>query len=191
MAPRKTGPLANTRQRTERWTRREGAGRRCIAQPPNRGRWDSRHDRRTTRRGVARVRRARPAARDAGRALDAAGDARQEACGSATAFIPSRYVTPASLTLGTGKPARNGQETRALLFASVARARALLHERAGRLGARRRTLDVAGLRRGGFQSHWSVDLVRAVRATRCDVASFALGALPPGDCPQVVTAHIQ
>ena len=64
-------------------------------------------------------------------------------------------------------------------------------KRAGRLGARRRTLDVAGLRRGGFQSHWSVDLVRAVRATRRDVASFALGALPPGDCPQVVTAHIQ
>ena len=51
------------------------------------------------------------------------GDAQQEACGSATAFIPSRYVTTASLTLGTGKPARNGQETRALLFASVARAR--------------------------------------------------------------------
>ena len=73
--------------------------------------------------GVAGVRRARPAARDAGRALDAAGDARQEACGSATAFIPSRYVSTVSLTLGTGKPAGNGQEARALLFACVARAR--------------------------------------------------------------------
>ena len=61
----------------------------------------------------------------------------------------------------------------------VSRGRALLHERAGRLGARRRALDAAALRRGGFQSHCSVDLVRAVRATRRAVASFALGALPP------------
>ena len=42
-----------------------------------------------------------------------------------------------------------------------------------------------------FSQHCSVDLVRAVRATRRVVASLALGALPPGDCPQVVTAHIQ